>query len=717
MMENYNNISTEELIRIAKKDVDAQAVLAVRLAMGIGAQKNAGDALDWAEKAYSKGRTDMAPLIAKLYFEGEPGVKKDVDKAFKYYTIGANARNIECMCKLATEYYSGNNGQDKDDKKAFELVHGAVSVNDADEESQGLARYHMGNMYYYGIGVEHNVAEAVNWYLKALAKGCEDAYVGIMLCCKEQNAPDEMKYYAQKACVSESATIREKGVEFYNEAVRTMAKQREFKGLKLSDYANGLDRDIHEIIRRLQENTSKYPGFDAEANRLEKNAQTFARIGNYKRVYPTYEHMAEEYPHDFRGWYNLARVFTDNFAVYSVFSVEDYGKIDKPEYCENMTYAQRTVEEYFSADLAGIIQRYRVGCVDISIEELKNTLYSFYYSENAQVSAAKYIRQYEEKLTYLYNNKPCVVTALALHVLLNILNNDNIDKYNDRVRKHNTTLDDKVNQKVDDYIIELAQRMRIEHPKDYANNDEAMEDIKRDKEIQAEIRAFREHKRAELEYYIEIHNLISSDVYDEHAFGEDRQYQGYKPAKAWEYDDSFVDFIVALAEKCGIHMRGYEAFYSPERLEKYNEFNSVLAKRDSVRLEYFDRFVSLRAKYSLLAEAEEASFGELAAVAGEYREIFEAYEKANNANVFKQVFKGKELKEDQADINQAYEIVSEKLNSVMEKVLELAKHDVAAINASVREKYPDVADSVIIYDDSDIDVLISRTFDNIKNNR
>lgn len=710
-MENYSNISTEELLRAAsKKDADAQVELAYRFANGVNCDKNIASAVEWGEKAYTRGRHDVAALLAKLYFNGDD-IYCDTQKAFFYCKECDN--DVDCLCMLANEFYSGKHGVPQDNDKAFACISKALNL--CTDSQAGRVFYYMGNMYFEGCGVEQNTDEAVNWYLKSASYRYCAAYIALANCSRLKKDFRKAKFYAEKACDCGDYTIMQSAMKEYNSAIRLIAEQKKPEHCKLSDIANEYDRNIHEVLRKINNNVANYNGFDKEANRLIKNAQTFDRIGNYKKVYPTYERVADEYPHDFRGWYNMARVFTNNFAVYSILSTDGYGKMDMPEYYENMTYAQRTVEECFENDILKVYDDYKNGCVDISIEELKNTLYSIYESDDCLNKAAEYARQYEDKITYLYNNKPCNVTALALHVLLKVLNNDNIKKYNEKVRLHNQKLNEKIEGKVNDYIIELAQRMKIENPKEYQSNAQAMETIESSPEIQEEIANYRKAQMESLEYYSEITNVSVCDVFDSETFGADTPYANYMPQNEFEYDDDFVDFIVAFAEKCSIQMRGYEAFYSPAKKKANAEYISSENTKDAVRLDYFNKFSDLKNDYTEMMSHKSRAFDELTEIVSEYIEIYSLYEKASSANVFMQVFKGKELKEDKADIQDAYDAVCVKLDEIKKKILENAKTAINELNADFANRYPQLNWNSFIYDEDSFNTIINNKFEKIKN--
>ena len=713
-MEDFTNCSLDELLKFAaKKDVDAQAAAVARLLIEARGPKDYVLAAEYGEKAIAKGRVDIAPLVARLYFEGAGELKRDVEKALKYTQMGADARDVECLLRLATEYYVGANGVEKDDAKAFACLYNAVFANTDDTNLQGSVRYALANMYFEGRGVNKNVEEAINWYLKALSKRCTLAYVGLVKCYEEKNMPEQVAYYAKNLFNNGEDNIRELAVSAYNRAIDQIATKVPYKAPKLSEVSNDKDRSIHGVIHALDKKLSEYKDFEAEADRLVKNAQTYARIGNYKRVFPAYERVTDEYPHDFRGWYNLARVFTDNFAVYSIFSCEGYGKMEQAEYNENIVYAQRTVEAEFENELSDIKNKYEDGCIDISIAQMKNFLASAYSHDDPQGKVADFVRQYEEKIVYIYNHKPTVATALTLHLLLNVLENDSIKKYNEKVLQHNASLDEKVTKTVNDYVAQLAQQLKINNPKDYATNAEALEEVNSDPKLQQQVEEYKQKVKAGMEYYSTISGGTSIDTYDPESFGDQKPYSGYIPTKTEEFDDEYVDFIIALAQRCSIQMRSYEEFYTPERRRKIAEFEQSQALVDSARLEYFKQYLFLKGKYSAMTPQVEPLFDELADLTAEYENAYVEYDKARSSNVFMQVFKTKEQKEDREDVFQNYNALLARLDELRVKITARAHEEINSLNAEFISKYPSLGEDIATYNENIIDSSIRDKFKQI----
>ena len=170
-MESYNNVSLEELTRMAsKKDADAQAELSRRYSEGDSVDKNIKTAIDWAEKAYSRGRTDLAAELGNLCIKCADDSEEYAVKAIKYYMAGAEENNVECMYKLALFYNNGQYNLPKDDNKAFELLSKAVAKGIGSEEELIYAQYLMANAYFKGTGTKSDIAQAMSQYIELAQK-------------------------------------------------------------------------------------------------------------------------------------------------------------------------------------------------------------------------------------------------------------------------------------------------------------------------------------------------------------------------------------------------------------------------------------------------------------------------------------------------------------------------------------------------------------------
>lgn len=703
----YSEFSLEELIKMAsKKDADAQAELSRRYSEAGAEERNVKAAIDWAEKAYARGRIDMAVHLGRLCLECADTSEEYASKAVKYYTAGAQAGITECLCKLAEFYSDGLYSIKQDHSKAFELLIKAAYEGIGSEQDTLRAKYLLGNAYFAGLGTKVDTAQALSYYMEAASNGYDAAYIKLAECCIAMERADEAECFAKKACDSSDTEISKQGKALYARCIEMRSAYLLIEATDTATLLNEKAGGMAYRIGRLHTATDRSSSFEAEADRLIHNAETYERIGNSKKIYPAYERVTDEYPADFRGWYNLARIRTDNFAAYSLFEAEGYGALETPDFYENMTYAEKTVTEAFSAQLDEIKNTYAEDIIDVSVEWLKNTMYSFYSEGKKSDVIADFARKYEEKLIYLYKKRPCVVTALSLHLLENILGNDNIRKYNERAAAHNRAIEAKVAQRVQDYITELAQNLRIDSPKEYASNAEALETVNSDEQYITMVEQYRQQLRSEQEYYTELSTAITYDVYSEQDFGADRDYCGWKPCTSAEFDDEYIDFTILLANRCGIKMRGYEAFYTAEKQALLQNKVDIFDRAFALQIQYHESFVAVAKKYAKLEQGDDDIFASLTRALVNYEIAYSQYTRANNSNVFKQVFKGKEIKESIEDTTTAFEAAQASVDSAAKAILLSARRELTELNDEFKTANVDEAPYMAFYSEASLDDII-----------
>ena len=89
---------------------------------------------------------------------------RDASDAFRWYKMASEGSCVfpDVYYKLGCLYMNGN-GVAKDEKRAVELFILADAENDGLEEAQVA----LGDAYREGKGVDRNIVEALNWYVKA----------------------------------------------------------------------------------------------------------------------------------------------------------------------------------------------------------------------------------------------------------------------------------------------------------------------------------------------------------------------------------------------------------------------------------------------------------------------------------------------------------------------------------------------------------------------
>jgi TPR repeat protein len=164
-------------------NADAQFQLAEIYNTGDGVEESPAEALKWYRTAAENGSSDAQFSLAEMYRYGD-GVEKDFETALLWYKRAAEGGNHDAMSALGFIYYRGDGVEkdyneayhwfkndgfrglpyfvyadmffyvDKDYSSAFMLYRAALQ--------QGVeeAGYKMGEMYFYGLGVEQNYDEA-----------------------------------------------------------------------------------------------------------------------------------------------------------------------------------------------------------------------------------------------------------------------------------------------------------------------------------------------------------------------------------------------------------------------------------------------------------------------------------------------------------------------------------------------------------------------------
>ena len=97
----------------------------------------------------------------------------DDARTFQAFRMGAFAGNAEAQFDLASCYYYGYLGVQKDMRRSFEWW-----LKSAEQNHLG-AMYNVAVSYYHGYGVPENAAMAKVWYKKCAAKGCAGANIAL----------------------------------------------------------------------------------------------------------------------------------------------------------------------------------------------------------------------------------------------------------------------------------------------------------------------------------------------------------------------------------------------------------------------------------------------------------------------------------------------------------------------------------------------------------
>ena len=185
LAENGDERGIALILRAAERgNEEAQFQIAEMYRTGDYVEKNLQEALKWYRMAAENGSADAQYYLAEMYRMGSSSAEKNFSEALKWYKLSAENGNYDAMSELGHMYYRGDGVEqnyneayywfnkngfrglpyfiyadmcfyvDKDYGNAFRLYNAALQ--------QGVeeAAYKIGEMYYYGLGVEQNYNKA-----------------------------------------------------------------------------------------------------------------------------------------------------------------------------------------------------------------------------------------------------------------------------------------------------------------------------------------------------------------------------------------------------------------------------------------------------------------------------------------------------------------------------------------------------------------------------
>jgi hypothetical protein len=151
-----------------KGDAKAQWELGKAFSNGeFGLEKDQQEAFKWIRKAAEQNNAQAQGGLGFLYMYGQ-GVAQNTAEALKWYREGAEHNDSISQNNLAYCYYYGL-GIAKNETEAVKWY------REAAEQNFALSQYMLGECCFRGIGVEKNMVEAYKWFLLAVAQGNEDA--------------------------------------------------------------------------------------------------------------------------------------------------------------------------------------------------------------------------------------------------------------------------------------------------------------------------------------------------------------------------------------------------------------------------------------------------------------------------------------------------------------------------------------------------------------
>jgi len=153
------------LKRAQTGDAIAQYQVYRRYGLGDGVAKSPAEAGKWLKISAQSGYAPAQYALGNAYllFKSPP-TDADFVQAVKWWKAAAEQGHVDAMFWLGGAYMAGN-GTEKDEKEALKwYLKGA-------EKGQGAAQEMTGLCYYNGVGTEKNMTEAAKWLRAGAGKG------------------------------------------------------------------------------------------------------------------------------------------------------------------------------------------------------------------------------------------------------------------------------------------------------------------------------------------------------------------------------------------------------------------------------------------------------------------------------------------------------------------------------------------------------------------
>ncbi|EFC38880.1 predicted protein [Naegleria gruberi] len=169
--------------------------------------------------------TESYYTLGCKYMDGS-GVEKDSEKAFEWFSKGAEQGCLESIHKVGYFYHHGL-GVEQDYKKAMEWYLKAADRNLAKSQNN------IGVLYRSGEGVAKDLSKSMEWYLKAAENGNEIAQFNIGAS------------YDKGVGVEQD---KPKSFEWYLKSAKNGYAKAQFNVACAYDYAEGVEKDLSKAV-------------------------------------------------------------------------------------------------------------------------------------------------------------------------------------------------------------------------------------------------------------------------------------------------------------------------------------------------------------------------------------------------------------------------------------------------------------------------------------
>lgn len=167
--------------------------------LGRGVERDSAEAARWLEKAAAMGRPQAAALLADLYLRGD-GVQRDDERAHELDLLAAESGIAASQMRLGYAAMYPQNPAARDPDGAVPWLRAAA------EQDHPMALYLLGQLYFYGQGVDADADIGWRLFTRSAELGYPpaSAETGRHLLVDDATAPDVQRglYFLNKAASS-----------------------------------------------------------------------------------------------------------------------------------------------------------------------------------------------------------------------------------------------------------------------------------------------------------------------------------------------------------------------------------------------------------------------------------------------------------------------------------------------------------------------------------
>ncbi|MFC1835774.1 ankyrin repeat domain-containing protein [Thermodesulfobacteriota bacterium] len=224
------------------------------------------------------GDADAQYKLGQKYQKGR-GVKKDAEKAVKWYGKAARQGHAKAQYELGLKYYKGT-GVEKDKTKALKWF------RKAGKQGHAKAQYSVAYIYFNGKGVKEDETEALKWFRKAGKRGhAESQYQVAQKYFSDKGFRKASKWYRKAAKQGHAnaqymlAKSNSELEENYEESLEMLGRATR----KGHGRAKKLLRNLAEIDDRAKRVLSEVEGDDPKREAPKKSRKAKKKISQEKK--------------------------------------------------------------------------------------------------------------------------------------------------------------------------------------------------------------------------------------------------------------------------------------------------------------------------------------------------------------------------------------------------------------------------------------------------